>query len=286
MPRDFDQPDPLFAARYRVEQQIGEGGMATVYRALDLKHGRRVALKVLKPELSASVGVERFQREIMTTASLRHPHILPLYDSGQVTGPDGDALLCYVMPFVEGESLRDRLTRERQLPLDDARRIARMVADFGIARALSAAGATILTQPGMAVGFPMYMSPEQSVGDEVDGRGDRYALGCVLYEMLAGEPPYTGATAQAIIAKRFRDPVPRVSTLRESVPRTVETALQTVMARSPSDRFATAQAFVAALAVDVARQSRLPPRWMSSGSRCSPSGIRWATTRSRCSPMA
>lgn len=265
--------------------------MATVYLAHDLKHERDVAIKVLKPELTAALGAERFQREITTTANLRHPHILPLYDSGAVREPTGEALLYYIMPFVDGESLRDRLTRERQLPIAEALRITRevadalayahacgiihrdikpenillergraIVADFGIARALSRAGGEQLTQTGMALGTPVYMSPEQSVGDELDGRSDLYALGCVLYEMLAGEPPYTGATAQAIIAKRFRDPVPRVSTLRETVPPTVESALMTVLSKAPADRFATAEAFATALVGEFTRDASPPPQ--------------------------
>ena len=282
------------SGRYHIERQLGEGGMATVYLAHDIKHDRQVALKVLKPDLSAALGAERFQREITTTANLRHPHILPLYDSGQMLHQDGDTLLFYVMPYVEGESLRDRLSRERQLPLTDALRITRdvaealgyahergivhrdikpenillergraIVADFGIARAVSSANAAKLTQTGMAVGSPVYMSPEQSVGDDdVDARSDLYSLGCVLYEMLAGEPPYTGATAQAIIAKRFRDPVPHVSTLRETVPPSVESALMTVLAKSPSDRFATAEAFATALEADATRHA---PRQQQAG---------------------
>src|SRR5689334_25189836 len=207
------------ADRYRIERELGAGGMATVYLAEDLKHRRRVAIKVLRPELGAAVGAERFLREIETTANLRHPHILPLYDSGSAGG-----LLYYVMPLVEGESLRDRLAREKQLPIDDALRIARevadalsyahargvihrdikpenillegghaVVADFGIARAVSTAGADRLTETGMAIGTPMYMSPEQAAGDpDLDGRSDLYSLGCVLYEMLGVQAPFTG----------------------------------------------------------------------------------------------
>ena len=226
--------------------------MAIVYQAEDLKHRRKVAVKVLRPELAAALGSERFLREITTTANLRHPHILPLYDSGESAG-----FLYYVMPLVEGESLRDRLTRDKQLPLDDALRLTRevadalgyahsqgvvhrdikpenillerghaVVADFGIARAVASAEADKLTQTGTAVGTPTYMSPEQSVGEgELDGRSDLYSLGCVLYEMLAGEPPYTGPSPQAIIAKRFREPLPRISTLRETVPPALEAAI-------------------------------------------------------------
>jgi len=282
-------PASLTAAlsdRYRIERELGQGGMATVYLAHDIKHDRRVAVKVLRPELASALGPERFLREIQTTANLRHPHILPLFDSGTAVGRSGGLsegspveFLFYVMPFVDGESLRDRLNRDRQLPIDDALRLTReiadalgyahgrgvihrdvkpenillerghaIVADFGIARAVSSAGGEKLTQTGMAVGTPVYMSPEQSVGESaLDGRSDLYSLGCVLYEMLAGEPPYTGLTAQAIIAKRFREPVPRISTLRETVPASVEAALNRVLAKVTADRFATAAEFVAAL---------------------------------------
>jgi eukaryotic-like serine/threonine-protein kinase len=216
------------ADRYRIDRELGAGGMATVYLAEDLKHHRKVAIKVLKPDLAASLGADRFLREIETTANLRHPHILPLYDSGAA-----GEFLFYVMPFVEGESLRDRLTRERQLPLDDALRIARevadalgyahsrgvvhrdikpenillenghaVVADFGIARALSAAGGDRLTQTGLAVGTPVYMSPEQAAADaDIDGRSDLYSLGCVLYEMLGGQPPFTGPTTESVTGR-------------------------------------------------------------------------------------
>ena len=260
--------------RFRLERELGRGGMATVYLAEDLKHRRAVAIKVLRPELAAAVGAERFLREIGITARLDHPHILPLLDSGQA----GEALY-YVMPFVEGESLRDRLARDRQLPLEDALRIVRevadalahahsrgivhrdikpdnillagghaRVADFGIARAIDAAGGEKLTETGLAVGTVAYMSPEQSVGDaELDGRSDVYSLGCVLYEMLGGEPPFTGPTAQAIIAKRMLQPVPSLRVLREGVPASIEAAVTRSLARSPADRFATAGTFAEAL---------------------------------------
>ncbi len=275
-----DPPPPprrlrdALADRYRLERELGQGGMATVYLAQDLKHNRQVAVKVLRPELAAALGLERFLREITTTANLRHPHILPLYDSGEALGA-----LFYVMPFVEGESLRGRLDREKQLPIEDALRIARevadalgyahgrgiihrdikpenilleqghaVVADFGIARAVSTAGAEQLTQTGLAVGTPSYMSPEQSLGEsDLDGRSDLYALACVLYEMLAGEPPYSGKTAQAMIAKRFVDPAPAVRRIRPAVPPAVEQALQKALARAPADRFASCAAFVEAL---------------------------------------
>src|SRR5512135_1713402 len=216
------------ADRYRIERELGAGGMATVYLAEDLKHDRRVAVKVLRPELAAVIGADRFLAEIRTTANLQHPHILPLFDSGAA-----DSFLFYVMPFVEGESLRDRLVREKQLPIGDAVRIATevagaldyahrhgvihrdikpenilihdgraLVADFGIALAASKAGGTRMTETGMSLGTPHYMSPEQAMGErDITPAADIYALGCVLYEMLVGDPPFTGPTAQAIVAK-------------------------------------------------------------------------------------
>jgi len=272
-----DLLDQLRAAqrdRYAVERELGRGGMATVYLARDLKHKRPVALKVLGPDLSHSLGVERFQREIETAAGLQHPHILPLHDSGEAAG-----LLWYTMPYVEGESLRDRLTREPQLPLEEALRIARevadalayahehgvvhrdvkpenillsgghaLVADFGVAKALDQASGGRLTETGMAVGTPQYMAPERAGGGPVDARADVYALGCVLYEMLAGEPPFTGRTPQAVIAKRILEPLPHVRTLRESVPEPLEQALERALAKVPADRFATAGEFARALA--------------------------------------
>jgi serine/threonine-protein kinase len=248
--------------------------MATVYLAHDLKHDRQVALKVLHPELAATLGPERFQREIRTTARLQHPHILPVLDSGEAAGQ-----LWYTMPYVEGESLRDRLRREGQLPLDHALQITRevadaveyahsqgivhrdikpenillsrghaVVADFGIARALQLSDAEQLTETGVAVGTPAYMSPEQVGGaPSVDGRSDLYSLGCVLYEMLTGEVPYTGRTPQAVIAKRLCEPLPRVRTLRQSVPEAVEQAVNRALATAPADRFSTAGEFARAL---------------------------------------
>jgi TolB-like protein len=261
------------AGRYAIERELGRGGMAHVFLAQDLRHHRPVALKVLRPDLAAALGPERFLREIAVAAQLAHPHILPLLDSGEAGG-----LLYYVMPYVEGESLRVWLDREQQLHLEDAVRIARevagaldyahrhhvvhrdikpenilfqeghaLVADFGIARAMSAAGDDRLTQSGLTVGTPSYMSPEQAAGNaDVDGRCDIYGLGCVLYEMLAGEPPYTGPTAQAILAKRLSEPVPHLRTLRD-VPPAVEQAVTRALARAPADRFATAADFAAAL---------------------------------------
>ncbi len=267
--------DSGLAGHYTLERELGRGGMATVYLAHDVKHDRPVALKALHPDLAATLGPERFLREIRTTAQLQHPHILTVLDSGETAGQ-----LWYTMPYVEGESLRDRLNRETQLPIDDAVQIARnvlaalayahshgvihrdikpenillegdeaVVADFGIARAISAAGTEHLTQTGMAVGTPRYMSPEQAAGgSEPDGRSDLYSLGCVLYEMLAGEPPHTGPTPQAIMAKRFLEPVPHLRTMRESVPESVEQAVTKALAKIPADRFATATAFAEALA--------------------------------------
>ena len=260
--------------------------MATVYFARDLKHLRPVAVKVLRPELAATLGSERFLREIQVTAQLQHPHILPLHDSGEAAG-----FLYYVMPYVEGESLRGRLRRERQLPLDEALAIARevadalgyahsrdvvhrdikpenillggghaLVADFGIARAITAAGGERLTATGLTVGTPGYMSPEQASGSShLDGRSDQYSLACVLYEMLAGELPYTGPTAQAIIAKQLTEPLPHLRTVRE-VPGTVEGALTKALAKVPADRFPTVGGFMVALEQRQAETRRPPIR--------------------------
>jgi TolB-like protein len=245
--------------------------MAVVFLAQDMRHDRHVALKVLRPEISAEIGAERFLREIKMAAGLTHAHILPVFDSGEA-----DGLLFYVMPNMEGHSLRERLDQERQLPLDEALRITRevasaldyahrhnvvhrdikpenillhegsaMVADFGIGKAVS--GDRSITKTGMAVGTPAYMSPEQASGErDIDGRSDLYSLGCVLYEMLAGEPPFTGPTVQAIIVKRLVDPIPTVRTVRD-VPQTVDAALTRAMSRTPVDRFATAAQFIEAL---------------------------------------
>jgi serine/threonine protein kinase/TolB-like protein/Tfp pilus assembly protein PilF len=258
---------------YAIERELGRGGMATVYLAQDLRHDRPVALKVLHPELAASLGPDRFQREIRFAARLQHPHILTVLDSGEAAGR-----LWFTMPFVEGESLRDRLRRERQLPLEDALQIAReaaraldyahqhgivhrdikpenilltrdgstLVADFGIARALE--GEDQLTQTGMVIGTPAYMSPEQSSGDKgIDARTDIYSLGAVLYEMLAGEAPYTGPTAQAVMAKRLMDPVPSVRRVRPNVPEGVDEAIRRALAPVAADRFGSAGDFARAL---------------------------------------
>jgi Tol biopolymer transport system component len=263
------------AERYRIERELGQGGMATVWLAQDLKHDRKVAIKVLRPELAAVIGAERFLREIRTIATLQHPHILGLIDSGEVQGT-----AYYVMPFVEGESLRDRLRREKQLPIADAVRLATevasaldyahrrgvihrdikpenillhdgqaLVADFGIALAVSSAGGgSRMTETGMSLGTPHYMSPEQAMGErEITARSDVYALGAVTYEMLAGDPPFTGSTAQAIVAKVMTEkPVP-LQRQRERVPDDVEDAVLTALEKLPADRFASAAEFAGAL---------------------------------------
>jgi serine/threonine-protein kinase len=262
------------ADRYTIERELGAGGMATVYLAHDLRHDRHVALKVLRPELAAVIGADRFLKEIKVTANLQHPHILGLIDSGEV-----DGLLYYVMPSVEGESLRDRLTRDQQLPVADAVRIASEVAtaldyahrhqvihrdikpenillhdgralvvDFGIALAVSTAGGTRMTETGMSLGTPHYMSPEQAMGErEITARSDVYALGCVLYEMLVGEPPFTGPTAQAIIARVMTEQPRSLTLQRRTIPPHVEAAVHTALQKLPADRFATAHEFAEAL---------------------------------------
>src|SRR2546427_2007069 len=255
------------ADRYAIERELGRGGMATVYLAKDLRHDRPVAFKVLHPDLAATLGPERFQREIRMAARLQHPHILTVLDSGEAAGR-----LWFTMPFIQGESLRDRLNREKQLPVEDALRIAReaadaldyahqhgivhrdikpenillagrhaLVADFGIARALDATGTQKLTETGMAVGTPAYMSPEQAAGErELDGRTDIYSLGIVLYEMLAGEPPFSGATVQALIARRLTETARPLRTIRETIPESVDLAVARALAKAPADRFSTA----------------------------------------------
>ncbi len=263
------------ADRYRIERELGAGGMATVYLAEDLKHHRKVAIKVLRPELAAVIGAERFLREIQTIANLQHPHILGLIDSGEVQGT-----AYYVMPYVEGESLRDRLNREKQLPITDAVRIASevagaldyahrrgvihrdikpenillhddqaLVADFGIALAIStAAGATRLTETGMSLGTPQYMSPEQAMGERaITARSDVYALGALTYEMLVGEPPFSGPTAQGIVAKVMTESPRPLRLSRHTVPAPLESAVMRALEKLPADRFATAAAFAAAL---------------------------------------
>jgi serine/threonine-protein kinase len=265
---------PLLAERYEIEREIGRGGMATVFLARDVRHERSVALKVLDPELGAVLGSDRFLTEIRTTAHLQHPNLLPLFDSGTVAG-----LLYYVMPYVEGESLRHRLDREKQLPIDDAVRIATgiaealvyahargvihrdlkpenvllqsgqpVVADFGIALALSAAGGPRLTQTGLSLGTPQYMSPEQATGDrQIDARSDLYSLGAVLYEMLTGEPPHTGTTVQAVIAKLLTEEPRAVRVLRPGVSPHLERVVASLLAKLPADRIPSAERLVAAL---------------------------------------
>jgi serine/threonine-protein kinase len=268
------------AERYDIERQLGEGGMATVYLAKDLKHNRNVALKVLKPELAAVVGADRFLAEIETTANLQHPNVLPLFDSGEA-----DSFLFYVMPYVEGESLRERLDRERQLPVDEALRIATdvagaldhahrrgvihrdikpanillqdgrpLIADFGIALALSAAGSGRLTETGLSLGTPYYMSPEQATADRDPGpRSDVYSLGCVLYEMLTGEPPFTGSSAQAILGKIVTSEPTPPSGLRSTVPAHVDRVILKSLAKLPADRFGSAAKLAEALADPTSR---------------------------------
>ncbi len=277
MSEQLERLRATLAGQYAIEHLLGEGGMAMVYLAHDLKHDRKVAIKIMRDEVAASLGSSRFLREIQLAAQLQHPHILMLIDSGEANG-----VLYYVMPYVEGETLAARLERERQLPIDDAVSIALEVAgalshahqrgiihrdvkpdnillsgghavvmDFGIGRAVSAAGGNRLTETGFAVGTPAYMSPEQASGNvDLDGRTDVYALGCVLYEMLSGEPPYTGPTPQAILAKTLTDPVPSVKRLRETISPVVDAALRKSLAKVPADRFPTAQAFADAIAAD------------------------------------
>src|SRR5438094_5609709 len=269
------------AEQYTIEGEAGVGGMATVYVARDLKHDRHVALKVLRPDLAALLGVERFLSEIRVTAHLHHPHILPLFDSGQAGG-----LVYYVMPHVEGESLRQWLARERQLPVATAIEIARavagaldyahrhgvihrdikpenilfqdgqaVVADFGVALAMSAAGGGRLTETGMSVGTPHYMSPEQAAGErDITLQSDVYALGAVLYEMLVGEPPCTGPTAQAIVAKVVTEKPQRIFPRRDTVPSHVEAAVLKALSKVPADRFATAHEFI----TELERPGRMP----------------------------
>ena len=271
------------ADRYRIERELGAGGMATVYLAHDARHDRSVAVKVLRPELAAVIGAERFLSEIRTTANLQHPHILPLFDSGEA-----DGFLFYVMPFIEGESLRDRLDREKQLPIADAVRIATeiaaaldyahrrdvihrdikpanillhdgsaLVADFGIALAASRAGGTRMTETGMSLGTPHYMSPEQAMGErEITARSDVYALGAVTYEMLLGEPPFTGPTAQSIVAKVMSERPTPLTARRDRIPGPVEDAVLTALEKLPADRFGSAVEFAAALSLPAGPNAR------------------------------
>ncbi len=295
MADSLDSLRSALAARYAVEGELGRGGMAAVYLATDLKHGRRVALKVLDPGLARAIGPQRFLQEIQLAAGLTHPNILPVHDSGEAEG-----LLYYIMPYIEGESLRDRLTRERHLELDDTVRIVRdiaaalshahghgvihrdikpenilfaggqaVVADFGIARAVDAAGGERLTETGLAVGTPAYMSPEQANADRsLDARSDIYSLGCLAYEMLGGEPPFSGPSPQAVMARHSVDPVPRLRTLRPTIPEAVERALERALAKVPADRFATADQFATALA-----RAGAAPATMEQGRRA-PNAVR------------
>ena len=301
----IDRLITALADRYRIERELGQGGMATVYLAEDLKHGRKVAIKVLHPELSAVIGSDRFLAEIRVTASLQHPHILGLIDSGTVSLTTHDSrladdsrpptadLLYYVMPFIEGETLRARLTREQQLPIDDAIRLTRevasalefahkrgivhrdikpenillqddqaLVADFGIALATSTADGSRMTQTGMSLGTPAYMSPEQAMGDrDIGPRSDVYALGALAYEMLTGEPPFTGLNSQSIVAKVLTEPPPQLRLRRPMVSPAVEAAVLTALQKLPADRFASAKEFADALSVPhVLTPSRHPER--------------------------
>ncbi len=287
-----DRLAAALAERYTLVRELGRGGMAVVFLAQDRKHGRAVAIKVLRPELSTSVGAERFLLEIQIAATLQHPHIVPLYDSGQA----GD-LLYYVMPHVEGETLRDYLYRQAQLTLDETLAIVRdvaealsyahahgvvhrdikpenillsgghaLVSDFGVARALSEAGAGRLTDAGLAVGTPSYMSPEQGAGHPtIDGRADLYALGCVLFEMLTGEPPFTGRTAQSIIARHLNERVPSLRIVRPGLPPVIERVARRALEKVPADRFQNAAELAAALPTGEMRGwavgLRLPRRW-------------------------
>src|SRR3954466_658294 len=262
------------ADRYIIERLIGEGGMAKVYLARDLRNHRHVALKVLRPDLGAVVGVDRFQAEIKVTANLQHPNLLPLFDSGAA-----GEMLFYVMPYVPGESLRARLDREKQLPVDEAVRLScaiagaldyahrqgvihrdlkpenillqegqPLIADFGIALAVSNAGGTRITQTGLSLGTPSYMSPEQATGDRViDGRTDVYSLAAILYEMLTGDPPHRGHSSQSIIARVITEPVPSVRIARPNVPGHVADAIARGLEKVPADRWPTAGAFADAL---------------------------------------
>jgi eukaryotic-like serine/threonine-protein kinase len=306
-PPGLDRLARALAGSYAFERELGRGGMATVYLADDLKHHRQVAIKVLRPELGAVLGPDRFAREIRIAAGLNHPHILPLYDSGEaVVGHESQVVsddpttydsrpttvLYYVMPFLPGDSLRRRLAREGPLPVEEALRLTRqvaaalhhahrqgvihrdikpenillhegeaMVADFGIALAAGAAPGERLTEAGLMVGTPEYMSPEQAAGERaLDARSDVYSLGCVLYELLAGEPPHAGATARIVIARRFTEPAPRIRRIRPAVPPAVEQAIVRALAAAPDDRFPTAASFAEALVAPAASAGATGPR--------------------------
>ena len=273
-PAQLTRLKAALAGRYHIERELGRGGMSIVYLAEEPRHARRLALKVLRPQVAATLGSERFLREIKTTASLSHPHILPLFDSGEA-----DGFLFYVMPYVEGESLRHRLNRERQLSVDEALRITTEIADalgfahsrdivhrdikpenilleaghavltdFGIAKAVTDAGGEALTDTGLAIGTAQYMSPEQAAGSrQLDGRSDMYSLACVLYEMLTGDPPFAGSVRQAMLARKAVDVAPLLRKLRNTVPPSMEQAVARALATVPADRFETMQQFIAAL---------------------------------------
>ncbi|MEO5589387.1 MAG: serine/threonine-protein kinase, partial [Gemmatimonadaceae bacterium] len=270
----LQQLDQAFAGKYQIERELGRGGMATVYLARDAKHDREVALKVLHSELSSALGPDRFLREIKVAARLNHPHILPLHDSGEAGG-----FLYYVMPYVRGESLRDRLNRTGKVPLEEALYLARGIAgaldyahrqrvihrdikpenvmlhegeaivmDFGIAKAVSAASGDTLTQMGMMVGTPAYVSPEQAAGEsDVDGRSDQYSLGCMLYEIISGRKPFEGTSTQAVLSKRFTEAVPSLRIQEPGIPDEIENAVGRAMAKEPGDRYTTSSEFAKAL---------------------------------------
>ena len=275
MPDSITRLNAALEGHYRIERELGEGGMATVYLAHDAKHDRGVALKVFRPELAAALGSERFLNEIRITANLQHPHILPLFDSGTA-----DSFLYYVMPHVAGETLRHKLDREGEIAIEESLAIGRavasalhyahsqnivhrdikpenvmlsnglpVVADFGIAGALDAAGGDRMTLTGMSLGTPGYMSPEQAAGDPADARSDVYALGCLMFEMVTGRPPYQGPSAQALLAKLFTEPVPSAQDLRDAVPEDLDAAIRRALAKEPGDRFATAADMATALAL-------------------------------------
>ena len=284
----------VLGTRYTIEREIGRGGMATVWLAEDRQHGRKVAIKTLHPELAGAIGTDRFLREIRLTAQLQHPGIVPILDSGAVEAADGTPVPWYAMPYLAGESLRQRLNRETQLPIDEALRITEAVGecleaahqqnivhrdikpenvflsgqqvyvvDFGIARAL-AADADRLTSTGLSVGTPSYMSPEQALAGTVDTRSDQYSLAVVLYEMLAGEPPFAGPNPTAIIARRLAEPARPISTVRATVPSHVERAILRALERTPADRFSSVGEFLGALHTPAVQETRLPTRWRAS----------------------
>ena len=290
----LDRLQDAIGERYQLVRELGRGGMAVVFLATDVRQDRLVALKVLRPEIAAALGTERFIREIRIAAHLQHPHILALHDSGEMNG-----VLYYTMPYVEGESLRHRLERERQLPVADTIRITSqvadaltyahqrnvhrdikpgnillvgsqaVVADFGLARALAEAGGEELTQSGIAVGTPSYMSPEQASGDShVDGRADTYALACVVYEMLAGEPPFAGRTSPAVLARHLHEHPPSLRVLRPGTPIAMQEVIEHALAKVPADRFATTDEFAVQLeaasrATPSPRRTLLAWRWLA-----------------------